>query len=100
MRIIELDASGAATPKQFAALLRDAIEALPGHGSSVESFVDSMIFGTMSNVAPPYTVRVSGVAKGEVEKFAHRLSEALGQARLEHRTRKHEDIEVVLRIVR
>ncbi len=99
MRIIELDASGCATPKQFAAALREAIEALPGHGSSVESFVDSMIFGTMSNVAPPYTVRVTGLA-GETEKFAQRLAGALGQARLEHRTRSGEDIEVVLQIAR
>jgi len=100
MRLIELDASPCATPKQFAAALREAIEALPGHGSSVESFVDSMIFGTMSNMAPPYTVRVTGLRRGEVEAFAHRLAEALGQARLENRTRRGEDVEVVLRIVR
>ena len=99
MRIIELDAAGCKTPKQFAAALRDAIEALPGHGSSVESFVDSMIFGTMSNVAPPYTVRVTNLETAEVEAFAHRLAEALGQARLENRTRRGEDVEVVLRIV-
>jgi hypothetical protein len=100
MRIIELDASACQTPKQFAAALREAIEAIPGHGSSVESFVDSMIYGTMSDMSPPYTVRVTGLQGGEVEKFAHRLAEALGQARLERRTRKGEDIEVSLRIVR
>jgi hypothetical protein len=100
MRVLDLDASGCKTPKQFAAALRDVIEALPGHGSSVEAFVDSMIFGTMSNVAPPYTVRVTGLAGGEVEAFAHRLAERLGQARLENRTRKGEDIQVVLQIVR
>ena len=99
MRVLELDASGAKTTKQFAALLREVIEAIPGHGSSVESFVDSMVFGTMSNLAPPYTVRVSGIATDEVAAFAHRLAEALGQARLENRTRRGEDVQVVLRIV-
>jgi hypothetical protein len=99
MKVIPLDASDAKTPKAFAKLLQEAIDAIPGHGASVESFVDSMVFGTMSNLAPPYRIEISGAA-GEVEVFARRLSEALGQARLERRTRRGEDVEVSVRIVR
>lgn len=99
MKVVPLDVSGVKTPKQFAKLLQEAIAAIPGHGSSVESFVDSMVFGAMSNLAPPYRIEVSGAA-GEVEVFAHRLAEAIGQARVERRTRRGEDVEVSLRILR
>lgn len=99
MKVVPLDASGVKTAKQFAKLLQEAIDAIPGHGSSVESFVDSMVFGTMSNLAPPYRIEVTG-ASGEVEAFAHRVAEAIGQARVERRTRRGEDVEVSLRLMR
>jgi hypothetical protein len=99
MKVVALDASQARTPKQFAKLLQEAIDAIPGHGSSIEAFVDSMVFGTMSNLSPPYRIEVSGLS-GEAEAFARRLAEALGQARLERRTRRGEDVEVSLRVVR
>ena len=79
-------------------MLQEAILALPGHGSSIESFVDSMVFGTMSELSPPYMITVTGAENPEVRAFAERLSNAIGQARLERRTRRGDDAEVVLKV--
>ena len=98
MNVIEIDASRCWNRKEFARLLQETIQALPGHGSSVEAFVDSMVFGTMSELSPPYTIVVTGDLKLPVRAFAAELSNAIGQARLERRTRRGDDVEVVLKI--
>ena len=101
MKIITIDAADCTTTKKFTSLLKEAIQALPGHGSSIPSLVDSMIWGTgMSDLAPPYTVKVTGRLDREVGRFARDLSDALEAARTDRRTRKGEDIAVVLEIGR
>jgi len=101
MRTIEMDAAAYPTVKAFCAQLKDEIRALPGHGDSVESFVDSMIWANgMSSLLPPYMIRVRGVHGGLVAEFVKDLSNALGQARMEHRTRRAEDVEVLVQIRR
>lgn len=97
MKIIEIQAEDCPTAKAFASALKDAIQALPGHGSSPPAFVDSMIWGTgMSDLAPPYTIRVVGRLQGEVGRYAREIADALEAARTDRRTRKGEDIVVVL----
>ena len=98
MKVVEIDASGCRDRKAFGRLLQDAIQAIPGHVSSIEAFVDSMVFGTMSELAPPYTIVVTGQLAPEVRAFAADLSNAIGQARLERRTRRGDDVEVVLKL--
>ena len=98
MKTVEIDATRCANPKAFARLLQEAIQAIPGHGSSIEAFVDSMVFGTMSELSPPYTIVVTGDLKLPVRAFAAELSNAIGQARLERRTRRGDDVEVVLKV--
>lgn len=101
MKVVEIDASACRTVKQFAAELKRAIHAIEAvHGDSVDAFVDSMVFGVMSDLAPPYVVRVTGLKRGsDPERFARTLANAIGQARVERRTRKGEDVEVSLQIV-
>lgn len=98
MRTIEIDGAGFATVKAFCEDLQNEIRALPGHGNSVEAFVDSMIWGNgMSALSPPYLIRVRGLKPGSpVAEFVKDLSHALGYARTEHRTRRAEDVEVTL----
>ena len=98
MKRIEIDVAACRNPKEFGRVLKEAIMALPGHGSSIESFVDSMVFGTMSELSPPYMITVTGAENPEVRAFAERLSNAIGQARLERRTRRGDDAEVVLKV--
>jgi hypothetical protein len=99
VQVVAIDASGCRTVKEFCDLLKDAIRATEGHGRSIEAFVDSMVWGAMSDLAPPYAIAVSGLTRGPVSDFAHDLSEAIGRARIDRRTRRDEDIEVSLRIV-
>ena len=99
MKTIEIDVAACRNPKEFGRVLQEAIQALPGHASSIESFVDSMGFGTMSELSPPYMITVTGAENPEVRAFAERLSNAIGQARLERRTRRGDDSEVVLKVV-
>ena len=54
----------------------------------------------MSSLVPPYMIRVRGLDRGPVAEFVKDLSNALGQARMEHRTRRAEDVEVILQIRR
>ena len=98
MKTIEIDVAACRNPKEFGRVLQEAILALPGHGSSIESFVDSMVFGTMSELSPPYTIVVTGDLKPPVRAFAADLSNAIGQARLERRTRRGDDVEVILKV--
>ena len=98
MKVVEIDAGGCRNPKEFGQLLQDAIQAIPGHGSSIEAFVDSMVFGTMSDLSPPYTIVVTGDLKPEVRAFVADLSNAIGQARLERRTRRGDDVEVIVKL--
>jgi hypothetical protein len=98
MRTIEMDGAAYPTVKAFCAGLQEEIRALPGHGNSIEAFVDSMIWGNgLSTLAPPYLIRVRGLKPGgPVAEFVKDLSHALGYARTEHRTRRAEDVEVTL----
>ena len=98
MKTVEIDATRCANPKEFARLLHEAIQAIPGHGSSIEAFVDSMVFGTMSELSPPYTIVVLGDLRPEVRAFAADLSNAIGQARVERRRRRGDDVEVSLKV--
>jgi hypothetical protein len=97
MRTIEMDGAAYPTVKAFCEALKEEIRALPGHGNSVESFVDSMIWANgMSSLAPPYLIRVRGLYGGPLAQFVKDLSNALGQARMEVRNRRAEDVEVTL----
>jgi hypothetical protein len=101
MQVIDLDASKCATVKAFCAELKTIIGATyGGHGDSLESFIDSMIWGTMGDLTPPYTIRVKGVTPGPVEDYARALSNAIGQARIDLTTRGKPDVEVVLQVLR
>jgi hypothetical protein len=96
MTVIEIDAADCPTIKAFATLLKEAIQALPGHGSSIPAFVDSMIWGTMSDRVPPYMIKVTGRLDREVGAFARDLADALEAARTDRRKRKGEDIAAIL----
>ena len=98
MKRIEIDVAACRNPKEFGRVLQEAIGALPGHGSSIESFVDSMVFGTMSELSPPYRIVVLGDLRPEVRAFAADLSNAIGQARVERRRRRGDDVEVSLKV--
>ena len=60
MRIIEIDGSDWQSVKDFLTTLRAAIGAPDWHGWSVNAFIDSMIWGGINQIEPPYEIRISG----------------------------------------
>lgn len=68
MRIVELDADGWVTATDVANALKKAIGAPEWHGSSVDAFVDSMVYHDDINaLKAPYTIGILGVDRAEPE---------------------------------
>jgi RNAse (barnase) inhibitor barstar len=70
MRIIKLDASQWKTPLDFYDALLSALEAPEWHGWSINALIDSMVWGNINAVEPPYRIWVVATAKlpSEVKK--------------------------------
>lgn len=100
MRLVELDGRDWRTILDFANALLPALGAPGGHGASVDAMIDSMIWGEINDIEPPYTVRLintAGLPK-EIRQYLETLREALAEARLDRRNREGHDIEVNFQI--
>ncbi len=60
MRIIKLDASGWKVPLDFYDALLGALGAPDWHGRSVDALVDSMLYGGINAIEPPYRIWIVG----------------------------------------
>jgi hypothetical protein len=98
LRIIELDATNWATVLDFYAALLAALGAPAWHGRSIDALVDSMIWGGINAVEPPYTIRVRGLAgcSKEIVEEVELARTALNDARAEFRSLRGHDVEVLL----
>jgi hypothetical protein len=68
MKIVELHADGWVTATDFMNVLKKAIGAPDWHGSSMDAFLDSMIYHDDINaLKSPYTIRIAGVGKAKPE---------------------------------
>jgi hypothetical protein len=82
MRTIELNARRWRTVHDFYDALFAEIGAPDWHGRSVNALVDSMVWGRINSLEPPYTVRVSGTeftppeVRDEVELTRQDIDEA------------------------
>jgi Barstar (barnase inhibitor) len=96
MRIIKLDAANWKTVIDFYDALLAAIGAPKWHGKSPDGLIDSMIWGGINAVEPPYTIRISGtkMLPRDVREHIELVKHALAEARLEYQSRKGGDIEV------
>jgi len=71
MRTIELDATKWKTVIDFYHALLASIGAPAWHGQSPDALVDSMIWGGINAVEPPYAVRISGLSAAPKEVHDH-----------------------------
>ena len=62
MTVIELDAATWTSAIDFYATFLKALGAPEGHGTSVNALVDSVVYGNMNAIDPPFTVRIRGWA--------------------------------------
>lgn len=100
MRIIQLDATKWKTVLDFCRALRAAIGAPNYHGNSPDAFIDSMIWGGINAVEPPYTIRISGTAMlpKDVREYIELVKQALAEGRLDYQRREGRDVEVAIEI--
>ncbi|MEI9997494.1 MAG: barstar family protein [Rhizomicrobium sp.] len=100
MQVIELDGANWAAATDFYDALLAALGAPRWHGQSVDALIDSMIYGGVNAIEPPYIVRVKGIGKvpTEVQTEVELASKYLAQARQDYRASRGQDIEVQLEI--
>jgi len=77
-------------------LLR-ALRPLGDHGSSIDAFVDSMIYGGMLETEPPYELAVKNLKAPLAVEFIDALSEALTEARAWRRANYGDEVDVSIR---
>ena len=76
-----MDASAWKTLHDFMQALRAAIGAPKEHGWNINAFIDSIVYGGINNLEPPYTVRITktnGVPSdvaGAIRAFSSALRE-------------------------
>ncbi|MFO1087427.1 MAG: hypothetical protein U1E21_22955 [Reyranellaceae bacterium] len=101
MRIVEIDASDWTNPSDLAQALKEALGSCEGHGSSPDAFVDSMIYGGMNCVEPPYKVKIVGSenAPSDVRAYITLLAEVIRDARAWKLTHYGTDTEVSIELV-
>jgi RNAse (barnase) inhibitor barstar len=100
MRMIELDATKWKTIVDFYDALLAAIGAPKDHGKSPDALIDSMIWGGMNAVEPPYTIRILGAATlpTKVRNHLEVAKEAIAKGRADYRNRRNGDVEIAVEI--
>lgn len=100
MRLIELDATNWKTIVDFYDALLPAIGAPKWHGKSPDALIDSMIWGGINSVEPPYMVKISG-AGTLPENILDRIKlikQVLAEGRIDYQMRRGGDIDVTIEI--
>jgi hypothetical protein len=102
MREIDLDASKWATVLDFYDALLSALGAPDWHGRSINALIDSMIWGGINRVEPPYLIRIRGIARPPktVQDHIELARDSLLRARAEFHGLRGRDVGVSLEIVR
>ncbi len=100
MRIIELDATKWKKVLDFYADILRALEAPEWHGESIDALIDSMIYGRINAIEPPYVVRVLGASAlpKDVREHVDIVRDALVEARVQLRKWHKRDVEVSFEI--
>ena len=100
MRTIKLDATKWKTIIDFYDALFAAIGAPEWHGKSPDALIDSMIWGRINAVEPPYTVKISGVETlpKNVRERIELIKQVIAEGRMDYRDRRGGDVEVAIEI--
>ena len=95
-RIVELDASNWANVLDFYESILARLGAPSDHGRSVDALVDSMVWGGINKVEPPYTIRVRNTDQVSRELLSEimRVANAIADARSEALSRTGRDVDV------
>jgi RNAse (barnase) inhibitor barstar len=100
MRTIELDATGWRTILDFYDAILPALGAPAQHGKNVNALVDSVVWGGLNKIEPPYTIRINhlGQAPKRIIDAVELAKHAVAEARAQYRTQYGRDIDVQIEI--
>jgi Ni,Fe-hydrogenase III small subunit len=101
MKMLNLDASKWRSVGEFYDALLSAIGAPEGHGAGGDAFNDSMVWGGMNEIEPPYTVHISGTAEvpADVMSAILEVIDSIEDGRRDHIARRGSDVDVSIEIV-
>ena len=100
MRTIELRAKNWTSVLDFYHALLAALDAPKWHGEGIDAALDSIVWGGINGVKPPYAIRVVG-ASSLAPKIRHEievLAKHIAEHRKEHQWRRGKDVEVSLEV--
>lgn len=99
--IIELDATRWRNIIDFNEALKQALGSPEGHGESPDAWVDSMLYGGMNDVEPPYRIRIAGTFHCRAGLLAeiNLLADVIRESRAWKLEHYGEDVEVGFEIV-
>jgi RNAse (barnase) inhibitor barstar len=98
MRIIDLDGTNWTSVIDFYDAILSALGAPSEHGKNVNALVDSMIWGGINELVPPYTIRIrhmAGLSKDLADEI-EAAKRSLREARLDFQSREGRDVDVQL----
>jgi RNAse (barnase) inhibitor barstar len=100
MNIIELKAQDWRTWEDFYGALLVALGAPNEHGRNLNALIDSIVWGGMNAVEPPYKIIILGVEdlSKDIRDEIHALKEGLTRARAERLASGERDVEIALEI--
>ncbi len=98
---INRDAARWTTVLDFYDAILKEIGAPDWHGQSIDGLVDSMIWGSINAVDPPYVVRIHNLqaAPDDVREYVRSAQSYIVQGREEFSQQEEHDVEVSIDIV-
>lgn len=101
MRIIELQAGAWRSILDFYRALLAALQAPSWHGESLDAVIDSVVWGGINGLQPPYTIRITGGASltPDIREEIELLARHIAEHREDHRRWHSRDVEVALDFV-
>jgi RNAse (barnase) inhibitor barstar len=101
MKIISLDASAWETGLDFYAAILPELGAPDGHGKNLNAIVESMIWGEINKLKPPYKVEIFNTEgrPQDVLDEIRAIADFFAESRAEFRERKGRDAQVSFTIV-
>lgn len=100
-KIIKLDASKWKTGMDFYDAILPALGAPEWHGRSVDALVESMVWGEINELEPPYTVELHATKNipPEVMQQITWVKDFIYESRAEMRLREGHDVDVDMTII-
>ena len=101
MRTITLDASKWEEPLDFYDAILPALGAPEWHGRNLNALTESMVWGEINTIEPPYTVQIVATKNlsPEIQEELTWAAEDLAEARKDFKSRKGHDVDVNFELV-